>query len=233
MESPHHHPERLSWISHAAPVGVTAYVRYPRTLPMELKSEGAVTAILRRFQEDGDADGEVLDHLVPAVYGELKRLARSRLGRGGRRPGHLDTTSLVHEVYLKLQGGSGDFQNRPHFFAVVARAMRQVVIDEARRVMADKRGGGERPVTLDEGLLAAGAALPVEAGAPQLLALDAALDRLEELSPRLAGVVELRFFAGLTEEETAEQLGLSARTVRRDWTKARAWLHRELRQDGA
>lgn len=196
---------------------------------MESRSEGAVTEILRRFRERGDLSGEVLDQLVPAVYGELKRLARRRLGRGGARPGELDTTSLVHEVYLKLQGSDGDYQNRPHFFAVVARTMRQVVVDEARRALAEKRGGGERPVPLDEGVDAG--RLAVERDAPGLLALDAALDGLDELSPRLARVVELRFFAGLTEEEVARELELSARTVRRDWIKARAWLHRELRGD--
>lgn len=190
-----------------------------------MENDGAITEILRRLEREGGrlGGGDAVDLLVPAVYGELKRLARSRLGRKGSRAGHLDTTSLVHEAYLKLSAGEGAFNDRGHFFAVAAKAMRQVVVDEARRSMAEKRGGSQRPLTLDENLL------PVTSGAPDLVALDDALDRLEELSPRLARVVEYRFFVGLTEEEIGKRLDLTARTVRRDWTKARAWLHRELR----
>lgn len=194
-----------------------------------MEHEGAITEILRRLEREGkDLDGGAVDLLVPAVYGELKRLARSRLGRGRSRAGHLDTTSLVHEAYLKLSAADGAFNDRGHFFAVAAKAMRQVVVDEARRAMAEKRGGNQQPLTLDESLV--GVAGP-DLGASELVALDDALDRLEDLSPRLARVVEYRFFVGLTEEEIGERLGLTARTVRRDWTKARAWLHRELRAE--
>lgn len=181
--------------------------------------EGDVTALLRRA-EDGDA--EALDRVFPLVYGELQRIARAQLAR--ERAGHtLQPTALVSEAYLKLANRppSGT-ENRAHFLAVAARAMRQVLVDHARSWAATKRGGGAAPVTLNEEL-AGGSSDPAD-----ILALDQALDRLDELDGRLRRVVEMRYFAGLQDEEIAQVLGITRRTVQRDWVKARAWLHREL-----
>jgi RNA polymerase sigma factor (TIGR02999 family) len=151
------------------------------------------------------------------VYGELRALAHQvRGGRGGET---LNTTALVHEAYLKLAGASGAaWADRAHFFSLVARAMRQVLVDSARRRLAAKRGGGEWLVSLDESLQ--GQAIRPA----QLLALDEALSRLAEVDPRRAAVVEQRYFAGLTLDETAAVLGRSVATVERDWRTARAWL---------
>ena len=168
-------------------------------------------------------DREAFDRLVPMVYDDLRRIARRQLRRGG--PGHtLDTTGLVHEAYLKLvDPAKVDWQDRGHFLAVSARAMRQVIIGYARKRSAAKRGGGERPVTPDEAQIA------VDDQAERLLALDRALERLGSRDERLARVVECRFFAGLSEEETAQALAVSLRTAQRDWMRARAWLKEELR----
>jgi RNA polymerase sigma factor (TIGR02999 family) len=167
-------------------------------------------------------DGSMLDALFPHVYAELKRLARgARAGRAGET---LNTTALVHEAYLKLVPSAGsDWQGRAHFFGVAARAMRQLLVDAARRRGRAKRGGGGGAVTFEEGAHAA--PTPAE----ELLALDEALDRLAALDPRQARVVEHRFFAGLTAQETAAVLGVSVPTVERDWRAARAWLRREMR----
>lgn len=180
-----------------------------------------VTQLLIAYR---DGDREAFDRLVPMVYDDLRRIARRQLRRGGR-PGHtLDTTGLVHEAYLKLvDPAKVDWQDRGHFLAVSARAMRQVIIGYARKRSAEKRGGGERPVTLDEAQIA------IDDQAERLLALDRALERLGERDERLARVVECRFFAGLSEEETAQALGVSLRTAQRDWMRARAWLKEELR----
>ena len=151
------------------------------------------------------------------VYDELKRIARQRLRAGGAHV-TLCTTELVHEVYFKLARGDADWEGRAHFFGAASRAMRQVLVDFARKRLSAKRGGGGQPVTLGD----ADAALEIEL--EQILDLDAALDRLEALNPRLRQVVELRFFAGLSEVEVADLLGLSPRTVERDWLKARLFL---------
>ena len=182
---------------------------------------GEVTQLLRAY---GQGDRDAFDRILPMVYDDLRRIARGRLGRG--KPDQvLDTTSLVHESYLKMVGQDGaDYQDRGHCLAVAARAMRQVVVDFARRRGAAKRGSGRRQTTLDDGLIA------VDAQAEWLLALDQALTRLGEREPRLARVVECRFFAGLSEEETAAALDVSLRTAQRDWMRARAWLQEELRQ---
>ena len=167
-------------------------------------------------------DRHVLDTLFEVVYDELQGLAhRVRAGRGGET---LNTTALVHEAYIKLVPSSDiSWQDRAHFFGVAARAMRQILVDAARRMMTDKRGGGDRfAVTLEEHAHAA----PVRAG--ELLALDDALTRLSQLDERQAQIVEHRFFAGLTAIETAEVLQLSEATVNRDWRVARAWLKKEL-----
>jgi len=163
-----------------------------------------------------------LDQLFPIVYEELRRISHRALR--GERPGHtLGTTELVHEAYLRLaQRNEVALEDRRHCLALAARAMRQVLVDHARRLGADKRGGGAVPLSLDESVLV----LQERAGA--LVALDDALDRLAALEPRLARVVECRFFAGYSEEETGDVLGVTPRTVRRDWVKAKGWLSREL-----
>ncbi len=183
-------------------------------------SREGVTQLLIAYR---DGDREAFDRLVPMVYEDLRRIARRQLRRGA--PGQtLNTTGLVHEAYFKLvDPAKVDWQGRGHFLAVSARAMRQVIIGYARKRSAGKRGGGERPVTLDEAQIA------VDDQADRLLALDRALERLGGHDPRLARVVECRFFAGLSEEETAQALGVSLRTAQRDWMRARAWLKEELR----
>ena len=167
-------------------------------------------------------DRQALDRLMPIVYDELRRIAHRELRRG--RPDQtLGTTEVVHEAYLRLvdqtRVASGE---RGRFLAVAAIAMRRIVIEYARRGGAQKRGGGQRPLLLDE------AAIAGEARSEMLVALDEALTRLAALNDRLAHVVECRYFGGLTEEDTADALGVTARTVRRDWTKAKAWLYAEL-----
>jgi RNA polymerase sigma factor (TIGR02999 family) len=180
----------------------------------------SVTALLHAA---AGGDRAVLDALFHHVHDELRALAfRVRGGGAGET---LCTTALVNEAYLKLVPSADiDWQSRAHFFGVAARAMRQVVVDAARRRAREKRGGPESPwaVTFDESMHAA----PVRA--PDLLALDDALERLAALDERQARVVEQRFFAGLSVPETAAVLGVSEATVHRDWRAARAWLRREL-----
>ncbi|MGE0552990.1 MAG: ECF-type sigma factor [Gemmatimonadales bacterium] len=170
---------------------------------------------------DGPNRDPDLDGQFALIYGELKRLAHSlRQGRAGET---LDTTALVHEAYLKLAGSETfKLKNRGHFFAVAARAMRQILVDTARRRMALKRGEAAPMVTLDEALHAG------ELAPAQLLTLNDALTRLEQIDPRRARVVEHRIFAGLSAEETAEVLGVSRPTVDRAWRAARAWLAVEI-----
>ena len=181
-----------------------------------------VTGLLARFR---DGDREAFDQAVPIVYRELEKIARGHLRRT-QRGASLDTQGLVHEVYLKLARQEGLHANdRGHFLAIAARAMRQVVIGHARARSAQKRGAGEVPVTLDEGRISDGASTE------RMIELDDALERLKANSARMATVVECRFFAGLSEEETAEALGVSLRTAQREWHKARAWLKEELLHD--
>lgn len=179
---------------------------------------GEVTRLLRQC-----AGGEpaAFDRLIELVYGDLRRIAHRRLR--GERAGHtLDTTALVHETYLKLlPQAEASWGDRAHFFAVAARAVRQVLIDYARYRRADKRWGGIR-VPLREDTAAAVSA------SVDLLVLEKALERLGELDPRLERVVECRFFGGMTVPETAEALGVSTNTVDRDWARARTYLHRDL-----
>lgn len=158
-----------------------------------------------------------LERLFSLVYGELRGMAESRLRR--ERGGHtLQPTALVNEVYLRLDPSRGSWDNRSHFFGAASRAMRRILVDHARRRLADKRGAGLERVTLAD----------LDVAAPEaeldLLALDEALELLEKDEPRLAGVVTMRIFAGMSIEETAEALGLSPATVKRDWVFARAWL---------
>jgi RNA polymerase sigma factor (TIGR02999 family) len=171
-------------------------------------------------------DRDALNRLFPVVYAELRVLAHRRLAH--LRPGDtLQTTALVHEVYLKLLGASRpEWHDHRHFFAVVSRAMRQISVDYARSQAAQKRGGNTPPLSLDEQLL------PVTDRAHELAALDRALTALEELSERPARIVELRFFGGLSIEETAAVMNVSERTVKREWQKARAFLFDALRRDG-
>ena len=167
-------------------------------------------------------DRQSLDSLLPIVYQELRRLAASYLRR--ERPGQtLQPTALVHEAYMRLMKDRPDrWQNRAHFCAIAAHSMRQILIERARARGAQKRGGARPRVTLDEALVGGGE-LSID-----LLALDHALERLSALDPEQARIVELRFFGGLTVEETAEALGISPATVKRHWAVARAWLAREL-----
>jgi RNA polymerase sigma factor (TIGR02999 family) len=181
---------------------------------------GRVTELLRGWRQ-GDRAAEA--DLLPLVYGELRARAARALGR--ERPDHtLQPTALVHEAYLKLVGQEPvDWQDRTHFFAIAARLMRQILIDHARRHGSAKRGGGRRLVPLE-------VAGEVAAGAPEvdLEALDEALVNLARLDREAAEVVELRYFGGLTVEETAQALGCSPSTVVRQWRAARAWLWGEL-----
>jgi len=167
-------------------------------------------------------DRGALDALVPHVYGELRRQADRHLRR--QRPGHtLQATALVHEAFLRLVDQTNvSFRDRAHFFAVASRAMRQILVDHARRRHADKRGGGATRLVLEDGTAS------VEPRGVDLVALDGALERLEALDPEQARLVELRFFGGLTVEETAVVLACSPATVKRAWSSARAWLYGEL-----
>ena len=174
-----------------------------------------------------------LDALFPAVYAELRRVAHRRLR--AEQGGHtLSTTGLVHETYLKLAGESGaQFGNRAHFFALAARAMRRILVDYARRHRAQKRAAMHGRVSLSvlersDLVLTRPAALDLTERADLLVALDDAIRQLVEIDERLAQVVEYRFFVGLTEPETADLLGVTSRTVARDWVRARGWLLRHL-----
>jgi RNA polymerase sigma factor (TIGR02999 family) len=178
-----------------------------------------ITRLLLSIRE-GDKDA--LNELLPLVYRELHSMAHRTLGHGAG-DATLNTTALVHEAYLKLHDQSSlTLQDRKHFYAVAAMAMRQIVIDHARRRQALKRGGEFRKVDLEA------ADLPVGDGSQEMLALDEALLRLTKLDQRMGRVVELRFFGGLSVEETAEVLEVDPRTVKRDWRKARAILYAAL-----
>ena len=181
---------------------------------------GEVTRLLAQLGGGGPG---AIDRLVPMLYDELRRIARRQMR--GERPDHtLDTTALVHEAYVKLVGlDRMSWQNRAHFLAVAARAMRRVLVDHAVGRRAQKRGGAHQKVPLED-------ADPTSAQPVELLvALDTALTRLEAIDGRLSRVVECRYFAGMSIEETAEALQMSAATVKREWSIARAWLNRELR----
>lgn len=177
---------------------------------------------------------DAVNRLMPLVYGELRRIAHRQLR--AEQVGHtLSTTAVVHEAYLCLADqGDAQWVDRAQFFAVAARTMRRILVDYARKHRAARRGGPHcAQVDLDALELANAPAIAIVERADSLLALDEALDRLRVVDERLALVVECRFFAGLTESETAEALGVSHRTVARDWMMARGWLYRELRDDSA
>jgi len=183
---------------------------------------GEITRLLASIS---NGDRHALNRLFPIVYAELRSLAHRQLAH--IRPGDtLQTTALVHEAYLKLLGAAHpEWHDRGHFFAVASRAMRQISVDYARRQTAQKRGGETRPLTLDE------QTLPVADRAHDLVLLDQALTELESLSERPARVVELRFFGGLSVEETAIVMNVSERTVKREWQKARAFLFDALQRE--
>ena len=169
-----------------------------------------------------DGDREALDKLIPIVYEELRRQAARYLQR--ERPGHtLQTTALIHEAYLRLIDQKNvQWQNRAHFFGIAAQLMRRILVDHARSRQAAKRGGSDIKLPLEEAMIVA------ERREVNLVALDEALDRLAAIDPQQSRVVELRFFSGLSVEETAEVLGVSTRTIKRDWNVAKAWLWREI-----
>jgi RNA polymerase sigma factor (TIGR02999 family) len=172
-------------------------------------------------------DRTALDRLVPLVYAQLHAAAHRQLMRA--RPGDtLGTTALVNETYLKLaDAGAVSLQDRAHFFAVAATAMRQIIVDHARRSSAQKRGGGVEPVSLERARVVA------PSRPEEFLALDTALTELATVAERPARVVELRYFGGMSVEDTAAVLEISPRTVKREWQKARAWLYQALTRDGS
>jgi RNA polymerase sigma factor (TIGR02999 family) len=173
----------------------------------------------------GQGDQTALEKLTPLVYGELRKLAR-RYMRRQRQDHTLQTTALVNEAYLRLIDSSRvRWQDRAHFFAVSAQLMRRILVDFARAQGNLKRGAGEQRIALDSA-----PEISVERGA-DLVALDDALNTLSAMNPRQSRIVEFRYFGGLSEEETAEALKVSPRTVRRDWSLARAWLYRELSRE--
>ena len=196
-------------------------MRHPPA-PLRAAPSEPVTDLLLAW---GQGDDSALDRLIPLVRVELHRLARRHMRR--ERTGHtLQTTALVNEAYLRLVDlGRVRWQDRAHFFAMSARLMRRILVDHARSRQFVKRGGGARTIPFDEALVS------VERNV-DLVELDDALHRLADLDPRKGQVVEMRFFAGLSVEETATALGVSPVTVMRDWRVARAWLFKELRRRG-
>jgi RNA polymerase sigma factor (TIGR02999 family) len=183
---------------------------------------GEITGLLQQWR---GGSREALDQLIPLVYGELRLIASRYLTRE-RRDHVLQTTALVNEAYLKLVGQRDvKWQNRSHFFGIAAQLMRRIVVDDARRRLSQKRGSGGISIQVDD--------LPVAAPASavdtvDVIALDVALGELERLDPDQGRLVELRFFGGLTVEETAEVMGTSPATVKREWSVAKGWLHRAL-----
>jgi RNA polymerase sigma factor (TIGR02999 family) len=179
----------------------------------------SITHLLNEWR---DGDRRALDKLTPLVYEELRQQAARYLRR--ERPGHtLQTTALIHEAYLRLVDAKDvHWQSRTHFFAIAANIMRRILVEHARRRAADKRGGSQIRLTLDQ-VVAVGGETDLD-----LLAIEEALDRLAAIDLHQARVVELRFFSGLSVEETAAALSVSPKTVKRDWSVARAWLRREI-----
>ncbi len=178
-----------------------------------------VTGLLQSWR---DGDASAAERLLPAIYDELHRQAARAMRREGEHT--LQATALVHEAYMRLVDQRGvDWRNRAHFFGIAAGVMRRVLVDHARARLADKRGGGARMLTLNGAERAPDATDDVE-----VLALHEALERLAAFDPEQARLVERRYFGGLTIEETAESLGISPATVKREWAVARAWLRREL-----
>jgi RNA polymerase sigma factor (TIGR02999 family) len=195
--------------------------------PKDAEDPEAITEALCAWRNGAP---DAMDRLAPLVYEQLKRIARRQLR--AEPVGHtLSTTALVHEAYLKLVNQTrAEWQDRGHFFAVASGAMRRILVDYARRYRAERRGGGDdgapaQPIPLED------TDIPVAERADALIALDEALERLGGFDEQQARVVECRFFGGLTEGETAAALGISQRTVAREWVTARGWLYQELRRD--
>jgi RNA polymerase sigma factor (TIGR02999 family) len=179
-----------------------------------------ITQLLKKWSEGNQ---EILDKLMPLVYEELRRQA-SRYLRRERSNHTLQTTALIHEAYLKLVDQKEvEWQSRGHFFAIAAQAMRRILVDYARERHRDKRGGNAENLPIEEALMVSSQEKSVD-----LVALDEALTRLAEFDERQARVVELRYFSGLSIDETADVLGVSNVTVRRDWNMAKAWLHQQI-----
>jgi RNA polymerase sigma factor (TIGR02999 family) len=191
----------------------------PTPAPHEPHASQPVTELLLELRGGGY---EVLERLFPLVYEDLQRIARAQLAREGA--GHtLETAGLVHEAYIRLVDQTRvEWRDRQHFYAVASRAMRRILVDHARRRRAAKRGGDWQRIELED------CSASVEERIDTLIAVDDALSRLEAIDERLCRVVEYRFFGGLSEAEMAEALGVTDRTIRRDWVKAKAWLYREL-----
>ena len=184
-----------------------------------MRSSEEVTQLLIAWN---NGDKAAFDQLMPLVYRELRHLARRRLGR--ENADHtLQTTALVHEAYLRLVGQkAAHWQNRAHFYAIAAQMMRRILVDYARSRCYAKRGGGAQKVSFEENMAVS------SRRAANVIALDEALTTLAEIDPRKSRMIELRFFGGLSIEETAKILGVSPGTIRRDWTMAKAWLQREV-----
>lgn len=183
------------------------------------KSEGAVTLLLQKL---ADGEDDALNELFPMVYSELRRIASGQRHRRGPKA-NIDTTALINEAYLRFAKRDQQiYSHREHFFAVAATAMRQILLDEAKSRLRQKRGAGAQRDSLDP------EQLQIEEQAEFMIALDQGLEKLGRIKERVRKVVEYRFFGGLTEEETAQIIGVDTRTIRRDWAKARAWLAIEL-----
>lgn len=194
-----------------------------------MESTSEVSPLTQLLIQYGEGSPQAMEKLLPAVYQELKKLAASYMRK--EFPGHtLAATALVHEAYFKLvDQKSVKWQNRAHFFGVAAQVMRRLLIDHARAKHAAKRGGSQAKVSFDEGLHWA----DTEEQSQELLSLDRALEKLTEIDARQGRVVELRYFGGLSIEETAEVMETSPATVKRDWALAKAWLMRELSNESA
>jgi RNA polymerase sigma factor (TIGR02999 family) len=178
-----------------------------------------ITHLLLKWS-NGDTDA--LEQLIPMVYPELRRMARRFMGKENSQH-TLQTSALINEAYLRLVDQQAvEWKDRAHFFAISAQVMRHILIDHARRYRYGKRGAGAEHIALDDG------AVIIQERAEEFVALDAALDRLREIDPRKGKIVELRFFGGLTVDETAEVMKLSGITIKREWRAARAWLVREI-----
>jgi len=232
---PVHVPGTKSIRRHVAFKPMTDPPTGPASAPEQQQEQQQVTQLLReaQFERGTGRPSDAAARLFPLVYERLRELARRRMA--DERAGHtLEATALVHEVYLRLVPGAGagddaiPWRDRAHFFFAAADAMRRILIEHARSRDAKKRGGGRTRVPLTNVLDLAAAA---EDQFPEILSLDDAVSRLEKMSPSVAAVVRLRFYAGLSEDETAQAMGVSTRTVQREWTYARAWLSRELESE--